>query len=463
MPSSENYCGQCGSQLAEHARFCGSCGSRLEVVDTRTADDLQHGTAPLQKLGSRRMPLKLLLSVGAGLLALSVAASVVVVSIAHSVPSSNKGLPNASSAPTPSSKELPSNVPKPLSFASGGKLPTSYQGLSLGMTQAEALAARPQLELPEEWNKDPTAQGAFLEDSPSSHSVDPSVSVTVFQGRVVTIEASKSRISPDDAKAFEDHTLGLLGKPDGSDSVPAQSRQTYVWIDGDVRIKFECYGEADSFSPRRVGMVMTVYPLYLQYSGFYQFGPKAFNSIERERDWADTSPDPIVAKEVPREIAGLRLGTSPAEVRAVFGFANMRTTYNEHIEGTLTREDGTLIDLEFWRGRLVNVWVHSPPSEKRVWTEQLNTLEGRYGTPSAWLGYAGPKGPVVTATWADNQTALSFSLMPGEQNGGARVLWGLRDWRVLQEKKEGEHRQFLLEHPGNPQTYAQTNALKSFF
>jgi|SRR5579864_9379346 len=129
---------------------------------------------------------------------------------------------------------------KPFILTSSGRLPIALAGFRLGMTEAEAHAAEPELKA-----LDSTKAGDAYLYFTTVQGFD--VSLQFADYRLIKISSSVWKISPDDAIAFNAATSQQFGRPD-KDINEGSTGYTWIWIDRDVRAKFEDNEDLDRAS-----------------------------------------------------------------------------------------------------------------------------------------------------------------------------------------------------------------------
>jgi hypothetical protein len=483
------FCSSCGAAVTDGS-FCGACGNRVageprplpSVRPTLQAPTLPprvpHPEAggPDQSLERRRSLYWLLGTVA--VILLLVVASVFVSRLPQEQLRSRDQEPKAVNQTT-----QPKTSKKPPTFATSGALPVTYQGLFLGMTVAQALATRPQLEPIDGGKSDPGARDLVLKDSFESRSRSnaPWVEVWIKDGGIYDIEINMSEISPADAKAFEDHALTFLGDPNVTYAEPVFGKVSHVWIDGDVRLRFDSRRQEkgtvgrwlySQLSPSHVSLTMAVYPISLErfetsFSSAMSEDPLRRLSVAIFRqEWGDhsadltpTNPAPALPR-APRQINGVRLGMTAQEVRKALGaqgaFMEIHTIDQDYSQGSLTFSDNREhFNVAFLHGELAFVSYDRSQVDKQLWIPELTTLMDRYGTPTSWFDCCA--GMPIVGSWVDNQTEAQFQLsFPDKGTDRGFILWQLMDISMVREHQESEHTR-------TPPTYKQTDSLKSFF
>jgi len=432
------FCSNCGSSV-QGGSFCLVCGAKLSIhpppllsappplpppLSTRTSREPAHGKR------SKLVPWFL------GIAVVLVTSVIGLDRLASTLPPKLSQLPSDDPKQAPrSAKALP-----PLHIVTTGKLPIVYQGLSLGMSVAEAMSVRPQLEKFSGGKPDQEDYRGGLYDSPESRHLSnmPQIDVDFKDGRADYISAELNEVSPSDAKQLEDHTVNFLGQPDVTHSLPILGEVSHVWVDGDVRLRFKARrlgSDYSRFSPYSVELTFAAYPIHLRnWEEESAKEPLGKLSVEMfKQSWADASADEPVRKVVPRQIGGMRLGMSLQEVRQALGVQgaslDIRTAGEDYSDGSQQLPDGSDFLIAFLRGKLATVIYENVGLDENRWMPELNTLTERYGTPARWVSAGASIG-----TWVDDHTDLMFTLsIPDEKTGRRRISWNLRDLDLVRE------------------------------
>lgn len=146
-----------------------------------------------------------------------------------------------------------------LHFSSSGRMPTKLHIFRLGMTVDEAMDQDPTIT---EFGADKGSESkpiANKRNTTLSRGISGSgfyETATFNAGRLIDISSSVSGISPEDASEFNQNTLQQLGTPDAHPSTGV-----WVWIDGDVRIRYENRsGGSPAAGSRTVSVEIAIYP-----------------------------------------------------------------------------------------------------------------------------------------------------------------------------------------------------------
>jgi hypothetical protein len=307
------------------------------------------------------------------------------------------------------SRAAPSATFAPLHFTSSGRLPTKFHGMQLGMSVAEAMAEDPDLK---SCLGGPTADQSATPCTLSGDASDGFSLIPVFsQGRLVEIDSEVRNIRPEDAALFNTNTLNQLGKPDVN-VYEGPSTDAWVWIDGDVRIRYTNSGNDNTFigrsGPRTVDITLTVYPammaMILADKNSKSFASKT-EALMLEQDW---NASPLDLRTLQRDVSGLELSMTPWQVRSTLPGIEINTISEDEAIGELkTAKVDTSVS--FWDGRAMAIskfWYDVP-------TDQLPQIRAKLlkdnGTPSACLPPILPGAPEIF-TWEDNETQIDFYL-----------------------------------------------------
>ncbi len=302
------------------------------------------------------------------------------------------------------SRAAPSATFAPLHFTSSGRLPTEFHGMQLGMSVAEAIAEDPDLKS--------CLGGPTADKSATPCTLSDGFSlITVFsQGRLVEIDSEVRNISPEDAALFNTNTLNQLGKPDVN-VYEGSSTDAWVWIDGDVRIRYTNSGNDSTLigrsGPRTVDITLVIYPAMMAMiradKNSNSFASKT-EALMLEQDW---NASPLDLRTLPRNVSGLELSMTPWQVRSILPGIEINTISEDEAIGELkTAKVDTSVS--FWDGRAMAIsksWYDVP-------TDQLPQIRAKllkdYGTVR-------PLPPIIPGapeifSWEDNETQILFYL-----------------------------------------------------
>jgi len=141
------------------------------------------------------------------------------------------------------------NVPpkKEASFhlSSSGRLPTALHGFKLGMSISDAKALEPNL----------MGEGGYLSGRTNE---DFYVTLGFTENRLYSTHSTLSHIRPDDAHDF-DRSTSLQFGPSDKRIYKGPDAGCWVWIDGDVRARYEDHEDGDRVS-RDLDFELVAYP-----------------------------------------------------------------------------------------------------------------------------------------------------------------------------------------------------------
>jgi hypothetical protein len=206
-----------------------------------------------------------------------------------------------------------------LNCSSSDHLPTKLNGFQLGMSVAEALSRDSNLENVDSSKGKPSGAdpNAFLKEQRSDGSF---IKLSFSHGRLAVISSDVSGISAEDGEAFDRNTLNQLGTPQ-VDVYQGPDTKNWIWIDGDVRIKYENRPEGmthyGNSGPRIVSLEVCVYPQLIALPGGED---PLFRYL-----WGDGT-GPVVLKPLPEGFGNLRLRSAPWQVRQAIPGIDISTT-----------------------------------------------------------------------------------------------------------------------------------------
>lgn len=387
-------CKQCGAELCKGTQSCSACRT-LAASDPPTPP-LFHGIVdPEEKLDRRLFVMALM----AGAIACLLLLFFLLGSDDKKNHDNLNGPDKSNSAPSAASTNAPSTSPS-LHFNCSGRLPITLHGLRVGVTVEEAM------------NEDPTITALGADKGSESRPATKSQNglftrgnsdsgfyeVANFQaGKLIDILSTVSGLSPEDASEFNQNTLQQLGPPDVR-VYAGPSTDVWVWIDGDVRIRYT-NGAGGSPIPgsRMVSAEIAVYPEIIK--GETSADNASGWSGYIRHWWGDKTGD-VVTKQLPTELSGLKLRMTPQQVRSALpGIELFRT--NAH------RQQGNFqgVDVVFWDGLLDffdRNWDNVPDDQ----TAQIRQrLMGELGTPSEDARFSED---AETLTWEDGHTKIVY-------------------------------------------------------
>lgn len=310
------------------------------------------------------------------------------------------------------------NFPE-LHFSSSGKIPTKLHVFRLGMTVDEAM------------NEDPTITELGAEKSSESKPIANKRNTTLSRGipgsgfyetatfnagRLIDISSSVSGISPEDASEFNQNTLQQLGTPDVHPST-----DVWVWIDGDVRIRYENQaGGSPAEGSRTARLEIVIYPEIINGLTSAE-NPSGYNEYVRH-SWGEKTGDAVI-KRLPTELSGLRLGMTPQQVRSVFPSIRIYSMNAHQQQG-----DFQGVDVAFWDGLLGffdRRWENVPH-------DQIDQIRQRLmvelGTPSDF--WFDKNAGFQDLTWEDDHTEIEYMFGKTQSEGIAQVTVLCRDKRL---------------------------------
>jgi hypothetical protein len=291
----------------------------------------------------------------------------------------------------------------PLHYSSSHLLPTKLHRFQLGMSVADTLRGDSSIKYgyPSKEKPSPSDANASLSDKLSEGFF---VMMSFSRGRLIYIESEVGNIGPDDAQLFDKNTLAQLGPPSvnvyqGSDT------KTWVWIDGDVRLKYENRPEGWSHrglgGPRIVSLAMSVYPeMHLK-------DPLI------ERGWGDPV-EPVVPKRLTDGIGGLRLRWAPWQIRQAIPGIDIATISEQKASGEFTKADYR-VTVEFWEGHLMSFceyWSNEQPQHYLSVRDHSLQL---WGTPARGFTTT----DLENFVWDDGRTTIDYDWVKGTGNAGA--------------------------------------------
>jgi len=265
---------------------------------------------------------------------------------------------------------------------------------------------------------------------------------TFNAGRLIDISSSVSGISPEDASEFNQNTLQQLGTPDVHPST-----NVWVWIDGDVRIRYENRaGGSPGPGSRIVSVEIAIYPEKIK--GLMSAeNPSGYNEYVRH-SWGEKTGD-VVIKTLPTELSGLKLRMTPQQVRAVFPSIRIYSMNTRRQQGDF--QGGGVV---FWDGSLLffeRDWRNVPDDQIDQVRQRLMV---ELGTPSDF--WFDTDAGFQDLTWEDDHTEIEYMFGKTQSKGIAQVTMFCRDKQLqaLSDAADSE------EHP--PQFYPAPDA-HSFF
>ena len=228
--------------------------------------------------------------------------------------------------------------------SSSGFLPTGLQGFQLGNTVADVR------------NRMPTLRGATEQESKDLYGTTSEgfgVALSFSENRLYRVTSELTGVSPRDADAFDRNTIMHLGKPN-KNVYRGPEANCWVWIDGDVRVRYEDEELSDRVS-RKLELEVVDYPALMSALGAQLLGgggeSKPDLIIRAKREWGEPS-EPALLKPMPSEVDGLRLGMEPWEVRKAVPGIEITSVSEHEATGRLIQGRNSLTVVGFWDGRL---------------------------------------------------------------------------------------------------------------
>jgi len=346
-----------------------------------------------------------------------------------SAPASEPAIPGPN--PTPATVSFP-----PLHFASSGRLPVKLHGLKLGMSAAEALA----------WNSDLKDMRAGSDPGSPSILSDPSAilccggpvgfddSAGLSHGRIISVGSEVHGISPEDALRFNKDTLSQLGKPD-REVYAGPSSIAWVWIDGDVRIRYDnAPAELVDFGrvppgARNVQLELEVYSDRVEPVQNQSRSERDYNASYWKHYWGEDAGHEII-KPLPAGLPDVKLRMTPWQLRSALPGIELKHQ-SEHREQGGVDSPNVHTDVAIWDGLVSFVsrsWEKMPADQIPEFRRRL--IE-EYGTPSEELP---PTDGYEEITWEDGQTKIWY--MFSTIKSGSQEVQGWYTDKLLHSQEE---------------------------
>jgi len=417
-------CEQCGTELDEGAQSCSTCGVSAASVSKPLA--LFQVVTQANEKPNRKLRMALVVGVIVCLFGL--------IFFVRSGDKKNDdkahGSAIASDAATSTSKPTPAPVSFPaLHFTTSGRLPIMLHRLRLGMSAAEALT------------EDSSLKGFGTDKSPLS---DPGASLccgsfpqgfddsaSLSHGRIISVVSDVRGISREDALRFNKDTLGQLGKPD-VEVYAGSSTTVWVWIDGDVRIRYQNAADGRLADKRDVSLEMAVYPelikTFQNLGGNRTFYGDTEAAAEKHKWGEDAGQDTI--KQLPSGPSDVKFQMTPSQLRSALPGIELRRAYPDperRQTGELDTPNVTT-DVSLWDGLVCTVskgWNDVPADQI---PEMRRHLIDEFGTPSDRL----PVKEMESITWEDDHTKIEYLFTARVEKGGrsfVQVMAWYRDKR----------------------------------
>jgi hypothetical protein len=336
-----------------------------------------------------------------------------------------------------------------LHFASSGRLPIKLHDLRLGMTVAEAMAEDPNLENQHTDSGSGSQPGA---SDPNAQLVRRSDRTGFFEtasfsnGRLTYVTSTVSSISPEDASLFSRNTLVQLGKPD-IEIYAGPSANAWIWIDGDVRIRYTNDPVGNPAGARTVALSMVIYPDLIKGLLAERSKPggdptrwDADANLELNRHDFGEDTSKVVLKELPDGLPDVHLRMTPSQVRSALPGIELTRMSESGQQGTLEAQNVTT-DVALWNGLVSFVgrtWGKVPSGQ--AITLRRNLME-EFGTPSARVP------PVMnqfeSITWENEHTKIvyMFSVIASDKSHQVQAFYYDKQLQALSDANQAR------EHP----------------
>ena len=337
--------------------------------------------------------------------------------------SSATGSDKSSTGLSAASNTSPTSYPE-LHFVSAGRLPTKLHIFRLGMSVAEAMAEDPDLKNQHgdsgSGSQPPTSDpDAQLEQG--SERTDFYETASFSNGRLTYISSTVSNISPEDASLFNRSILVQLGKPD-VEIYAGSSANAWVWIDGDVRIKYTNNPGGNPAGARSVDLSMVIYPDLIKRILAERSKPGRDTTqwdedanLEFTKHYYGDDASPVIRKQLPTGLPDVRLRMTPWQIRSALPGIELIRMSTDQQQGELKAQDVST-DVALWDGLVSFVGrTWEKVSADQVVTLRRNLME-EFGTPSERIL------PVMnqfeSITWEDEHTKIvyMFSVMATDKS-----------------------------------------------
>jgi hypothetical protein len=349
----------------------------------------------------------------------------------------------------------PATFPE-LNFHSSGRLPINLHGLRLGMSVAEAVSENPDLK------NNHTGHEASPASDPSAELIRYSDSRGFFEtasfsnGRLTLVDSSVEGISPGDASQFDKNTLVQLGEPDKRLYV-GSSAEAWLWIDGDVRIRYDNTNVGKPFGSRTVALSIVVYPelikgLVVAKDSNVDPHLDANANLELNMNQYGEDLGEVQLKQLPAGLSDIPLRMTASQVRAALPGINLVRMTPSGQQGTLTSQNVTT-DVAIWNGHVSFVhrtWDHISIDQAR---EVRDRLMESFGTPSAHVP------PVMNGfesiTWEDDRTEITymFSVISADNSHQVQAFYYDKELRALSNSADAAAR-YPEEFTPSPQEHS---------
>ena len=291
--------------------------------------------------------------------------------------------------PSPSPQQIPTEGP-PLALSTSGRLLKGLHGLELNMTMKDAILMMPHF--------DEKTSGLLYERNSDGFEVH----VFFNQGRVFLVYSSIESITTEDADSFYKDTIAKLGEPDVALVHWGKEEKEWIWIDGDLRVRFTDTASGDlghHFHFRRVTLEIVNFPIYIADLQRHHHSSTDINGVLVH--WGAVA---AVYKQLPTSFdSGVRLGMTPFEVRSLVKGIEISMLDDRVGIGVIRNNDKTSFAM-FLDNHLYSICIYS--GERRSDLSALREeLVSQYGTPtnSGFLELL-PTG--LGLTWQDDRIRL---------------------------------------------------------
>lgn len=303
-----------------------------------------------------------------------------------------------------------------LRFASSGRLPVALQDFRLSMSVADAVSAA---------SKGGQTYAGPTPSEPERnlwlHTADGFLVTCFFsKGRLVEAKSSAEDISPVDEAVFRRSAMDQLGKPD-RELERGPDTNSWVWIDGDVRVRYTNRHQSDITGSRSAEVEVAVYPALLadDSAARAQIGGKEYLRHLR-LGWGDDL-GAVVRKPLPKGLQGdVSLRMKPWQVRSAVPGIQIISYSEKGARGALeSKVADTTVD--FWDGsvsKFCRTTYDIAPDQFSALHERL--IKG-LGEPTEVLPFVVPpaQGPGEIISWEDTQVEVWYGLGAAEPKGTA--------------------------------------------
>ncbi|HYU46595.1 MAG TPA: hypothetical protein VEK84_10520 [Terriglobales bacterium] len=329
----------------------------------------------------------------------------------------------------------------PLSpFRYSGRIPNHIQGFQLGMGVGEALARDPALE-------------KYLHDGkPSPSDLDVTLVAKVhgfstglgfFGGNLLNIHSYIGSVSPSDAALFDRNILAQLGPPSGEVYVGLENK-SWVWIDGDVRIRYEDRVLKSLGEGREVEIDVAIIPALLASE---EKKNRGVNSDAVDGDWLLKSlryqwaidDEPVIRRPMPRGEDDVKLRMAPWQVRAALPGIDISSISDNEQRGTYQR-NSSRVDVSFWDQQACAVCRETTSVSVEQFDNMRRRLMEELGTPAG--GWKSRLTEVYD--WEDDEVTVDYMWGPSMGEGGKPAVRACFRDKELQGQKDSQE---LLRQP----------------